>query len=103
MTNKSKSSKERIETCKINRNFRPFCSRFCRRDRRRVCGVSSGTTGGSGVDPNETAATVNGKAIKMEEVDRAVKQQAQGQESQAVAAGAASAGCRCSRALSNRK
>jgi peptidyl-prolyl cis-trans isomerase SurA len=37
------------------------------------------TTGG--VDPNETAATVNGKTIKMEDVDRAVKQQAQGQES----------------------
>ena len=33
------------------------------------------------VDPNETAAKVNGKAITMEEVDRAVKQQAQGQES----------------------
>ena len=28
----------------------------------------------------ETAATVNGKAIKMEEVERAIKQQAQGQE-----------------------
>lgn len=33
-----------------------------------------------GVDPNDTAATVNGTAIKMEEVERAVKQQAQGQE-----------------------
>jgi parvulin-like peptidyl-prolyl isomerase len=33
------------------------------------------------VDPNETAATVNGKVIKMEDVERAVKQQAQGQES----------------------
>ena len=32
------------------------------------------------VDPNETAATVNGKAIKLEEVERALKQQAQGQE-----------------------
>jgi parvulin-like peptidyl-prolyl isomerase len=40
---------------------------------------NSGTTGG--VDPNETAATVNGTPIKMEEVERAVKQQAQGQES----------------------
>jgi len=30
---------------------------------------------------NDTAATVNGKAIKMEEVDRAMKQQAQGQDS----------------------
>jgi len=30
---------------------------------------------------NETAASVNGKAIRMEDVERAVKQQAQGQES----------------------
>ncbi|HRH44478.1 MAG TPA: SurA N-terminal domain-containing protein, partial [Pyrinomonadaceae bacterium] len=30
---------------------------------------------------NETAATVNGKAITMEEVEKVVKQQAQGQES----------------------
>jgi len=40
--------------------------------------------GGAGVGSpasNETAATVNGKTIKMEEVDRAVKQQAQGQDS----------------------
>jgi len=36
--------------------------------------------GPAGVDPNETAATVNGKAIKMEDVERAIKQQAQGQE-----------------------
>src|SRR5688500_7540765 len=45
---------------------------------------SGGTTASNsagGVDPNETAATVNGKAIRMEEVERAVKQQAQGQES----------------------
>src|SRR5690349_20124619 len=40
---------------------------------------NSATTGN--VDPNETAATVNGKVIKMEDVERAVKQQAQGQES----------------------
>ena len=32
------------------------------------------------VDPNETAATVNGKAIKLEEVERVIKQQGQGQE-----------------------
>ncbi|CAN5684110.1 hypothetical protein BH24ACI2_BH24ACI2_15990 [soil metagenome] len=39
------------------------------------------STGGDGtVDPNETAATVNGKAIKLEEVERALKQQAAGQE-----------------------
>ncbi len=36
---------------------------------------------GSNVDVNETAATVNGKAIKLEEVERAIKQQGQGQES----------------------
>ena len=39
---------------------------------------------GAGADApaggNETAATVNGKAITMEEVERAIKQQAQGQE-----------------------
>lgn len=43
-----------------------------------ACG---GPGGGAGTDPNETAATVNGKAIKMEEVERAVKQQTNGQES----------------------
>jgi len=32
------------------------------------------------VDLNEAAATVNGKAIKLEEVERLIKQQAQGQE-----------------------
>lgn len=40
---------------------------------------NSGVSGN--VDPNETAATVNGKAIKFEDVERGVKQQAQGQES----------------------
>lgn len=38
--------------------------------------TADGNSGGSA----ETAATVNGKVIKMEEVERAVKQQAQGQE-----------------------
>lgn len=38
-----------------------------------------GSTPGQ-VDPNETAATVNGKAIKLEEVERVIKQQGQGQE-----------------------
>jgi len=42
-------------------------------------GGGNGSLGGS-VDPNETAAKVNGKAIPMQDVDRAVKQQAQGQE-----------------------
>lgn len=48
-----------------------------------ACGgpvASNSGTGTGPVDSNETAATVNGKVIKMEEVDRAVKQQAQGQE-----------------------
>ncbi|MBV9215664.1 MAG: SurA N-terminal domain-containing protein [Acidobacteria bacterium] len=45
-----------------------------------ACGNQAGNTGPGGVDPNETAAKVNGKIIKMEDVDRAVKQQAQGQE-----------------------
>ena len=40
--------------------------------------TANNTTGGG--DPAEVAATVNGKAISMEEVDRAVKQQAQGQD-----------------------
>lgn len=44
-------------------------------------GGASNTSLGGSVDPNETAAKVNGKAITMEEVDRAVKQQAQGQQS----------------------
>jgi peptidyl-prolyl cis-trans isomerase SurA len=43
-------------------------------------GTAVNSTAGA-VDPNETAATVNGKPIKMEDVERAVKQQAQGQES----------------------
>jgi peptidyl-prolyl cis-trans isomerase SurA len=40
---------------------------------------SNGGTGG--IDLTETAATVNGKAIKLEEVERVLKQQSQGQES----------------------
>jgi len=43
-------------------------------------GTAVNSTSGA-VDPNETAATVNGKPIKMEDVERAVKQQAQGKES----------------------
>jgi peptidyl-prolyl cis-trans isomerase SurA len=50
-----------------------------------VAMIISACNGGASKDPggvsNETAATVNGKAIKMEEVERALKQQAQGQES----------------------
>ncbi len=48
-----------------------------------ACGggpTGNSTTVGGG-DPAEVAATVNGKAISMQEVDRGVKQQAQGQES----------------------
>ncbi|HTH51821.1 MAG TPA: SurA N-terminal domain-containing protein [Pyrinomonadaceae bacterium] len=43
-----------------------------------ACGGNGG--GPSGTDPNETADKVNGKAITMQDVDRAVKQQAGGQE-----------------------
>lgn len=46
-----------------------------------ACGGASSNSSLTSADPNETAATVNGKAIKMEEVERAIKQQAQGQES----------------------
>ena len=42
-----------------------------------ACG---GPSGGGPAANNETAATVNGKSITMEEVERALKQQAQGQE-----------------------
>jgi hypothetical protein len=40
----------------------------------------SNSNGGGGIDPVEAAATVNGKTIKMEEVERVIKQQGQGQE-----------------------
>jgi len=43
-------------------------------------GPATDSPSGGAVDPNETAAKVNGKIIKMEEVHRAVKQQAQGQD-----------------------
>jgi parvulin-like peptidyl-prolyl isomerase len=47
-----------------------------------ACNTPTANTSSSGsVDTNETAAKVNGKVITMQEVDRAVKQQAQGQES----------------------
>ena len=48
-----------------------------------ACGeaTSSNSTTTSGVDPNATAATVNGKVLKMEDVERGVKQQAKGEES----------------------
>jgi len=46
-----------------------------------ILGACGGGPVPNGVDPNETAATVNGQAIKMEDVDRAMKQQTQGQES----------------------
>lgn len=48
-----------------------------------ACTTASTTntnTSPGGVDPNETAATVNSKPIKLEEVERILKQQAQGQE-----------------------
>jgi peptidyl-prolyl cis-trans isomerase SurA len=46
-----------------------------------ACGGTSSNSSPGSVDPNETAAKVNGKVITMESVDRAVKQQSQGQES----------------------
>ena len=46
-----------------------------------ACG-ESGTGPTGAVDLNSTAATVNGKAIKMEDVERAIKQQSQGQPNQ---------------------
>ncbi|MEO6655234.1 MAG: SurA N-terminal domain-containing protein, partial [Pyrinomonadaceae bacterium] len=45
-----------------------------------ACGGPAANSSPGTVDPNETAAKVNGKVITMEEVDRGVKQQAQGQE-----------------------
>lgn len=41
---------------------------------------AANTTGTTTADPNEVAARVNGKEIKMEEVEKGVKAQAQGQE-----------------------
>ena len=50
-----------------------------------LSGCNNTTTSNSNdpgkTDLNETAATVNGKVIKLEEVERGLKQQAQGQES----------------------
>src|SRR5687768_8215362 len=46
-----------------------------------ACGGPASPGPSGNVDPSETAATVNGKVIKMEDVERAVKAQAQGQES----------------------
>lgn len=43
-------------------------------------GGGGGANGGGSTEGNETAAKVNGKVITMEEVDRAVKAQAQGQQ-----------------------
>jgi len=42
--------------------------------------TGNATTTTTGVAANETAATVNGKAIKLEEVERGLRQQSQGQE-----------------------
>ena len=46
-----------------------------------ACGGPVGNTSAGGVDPNETAAKVNGKVITMQDVDRGVKAQSQGQDS----------------------
>jgi hypothetical protein len=44
------------------------------------CEAGAGSNSPGGVKSNEAAATVNGKAIKLEEIERLLKQQAQGQE-----------------------
>lgn len=44
------------------------------------CGGTTGAGGGGGDAPPETAATVNGKEVKMEQVERVIKAQLQGQE-----------------------
>ncbi len=46
-----------------------------------ACGGPASNGASGNVDPNEAAAKVNGKVITMEEVRRAVKLQAQGQDS----------------------
>lgn len=46
-------------------------------------GTTAPKSGGGAVNPGDTAATVNGKAIKMEEVEKVLKAQLQGQESRA--------------------
>nr|MBP9663908.1 SurA N-terminal domain-containing protein [Pyrinomonadaceae bacterium] len=46
-----------------------------------ACGQApAGNSSSGSVDPNETAAKVNGKVITMQEVERAVKQESRGQE-----------------------
>ncbi|REJ78975.1 MAG: hypothetical protein DWQ47_05895 [Acidobacteria bacterium] len=45
------------------------------------CEPGTGPAPDGGVNPNEVAATVNGNEIKMEEVERILKQQARGEES----------------------
>ncbi len=52
--------------------------------------TATNTSGGE-IDSNEVAATVNGKEIKLVEVERALKQQAQGQETKLSALELASA------------
>jgi parvulin-like peptidyl-prolyl isomerase len=68
-----------ISNVKISKSFLLFLLAVTAAAFGAACGDSSGV-GPNGVDPNAAAATVNGKAITMEEVERAVKQQAQGQE-----------------------
>lgn len=46
-----------------------------------ACGPTTGTGGGQTPGGSDTAATVNGKAIKMEQVERVIKAQTQGQDS----------------------
>lgn len=63
----------------ISKNFFLFVALLSIAALAGACGGPA-VTGPNGLDPNATAATVNGKAITMEEVERAFKQQAQGQD-----------------------
>lgn len=45
-----------------------------------ACGPTAGDSGNTSAGGGESAATVNGKAIKMEQVERVIKAQMQGQE-----------------------
>ena len=70
-----------------------------------ACGnaPTPGNSGSTNVDPNETAAKVNGKVIKMEDVDRAVKAQAQGQDNKLSPLELAGARLQVLQSLSSRK
>jgi peptidyl-prolyl cis-trans isomerase SurA len=73
-------------------SFRPALAAFLLAMVVLAAACGGGPSGQNGqFNPDDAAATVNGKPIKMEEVERAVKQQAQGQESKLSALELASA------------